>query len=98
MGVEEFFGWVQYYNEEPWGNIVDGYRNASIACNSFNAGVMAANPKDYRKNRAKVEDFLIGVNLSDKVRRDSFKCTMSQEKQSLLLSRFKAMAAGRAKK
>jgi hypothetical protein len=61
MDKEEFFEWIAYYNIEPWGSIVDGYRSASIASTTANVALATVNPKKLRSRPYKIDDFLIGV-------------------------------------
>lgn len=96
MGTKEFLGWINYYNIEPWGNIVEGYRSASIASSAFNAGLMTVNPQKYNSNKSKLEDFLIGVER-DSVKSSTSGNSMKLDKSKQLLAMFKALAAARKK-
>lgn len=64
MSKEEFFEWIAYYKIEPWGSVVDGYRNASVASTTANVALATLNPKRLRQKPYKISDFLIGVNES----------------------------------
>lgn len=65
MGVEEFYGWVEYYKIEPWGSTIDGYRNASTTSTIANMGMCFLNNKEAKKNPFKLEQFLVGVDHED---------------------------------
>lgn len=59
MSVKEFCEWLAYYNTEPWGSVIDGYRSASVAFTTANVAVALAGKKHGRRH--KLEDFLVGV-------------------------------------
>lgn len=58
MDLDEFCDWLVYYNLEPWGSKIEGYRSASISAITANASLAASGSK---KRPYKLEDFLIGV-------------------------------------
>ena len=62
MDSSEFFEWIQYYQLEPWGSIVDGYRNASTGLTLAN---IASGFSGKKGKRFKIENFLIGVDRGE---------------------------------
>lgn len=65
MDEEEFYEWAAYYNIEPWGSIIDGYRNASITFTVANA-ISSLLGNRQRRSRLKLDNFLVGVKKDAK--------------------------------
>ena len=80
MSLTELMSWVEYYQEEPWGEALNGIRMATVAASSLNAGLMMAAPKELKRNQFKPEDFYVGVK---KIEKQPKQQTWEQQKQML---------------
>lgn len=73
MDISEFYEWVEYYSIEPWGSIIDGYRNASISSTIANMGLFAVNPKAIKNNMFTLQQFLVGVKNGTSYNKENIK-------------------------
>ena len=72
--------WIAYYEIEPWGEALHGFRSATNTAAIYNAGMLIASPKELKKRQFKPEDFLVGVQQKKKT---ETKQTWEQQKAIL---------------
>lgn len=90
MSIDEFCQWIAFYNIEPWGSVVDGYRNASISSVIANAALAATATKGSRRKTYKLEDFLIGITSNSEELSDEDKRIKNIHETLMALSNRKA--------
>lgn len=59
INSRELTEWMAYYSIEPWGSIVEGYRDALTCATIANSGLLQASPKTLKKKPFHPEDFLL---------------------------------------
>lgn len=89
MTLKEIYGWMAYYNIEPWGSSVDGLRHAATASTMANVGLMIANPKRLRSRPFNINDFTVGTTSKKVVQK-----RQSWEQQKALFNAFCPIGKG----
>lgn len=87
MSSRELTEWIAYYDYEPWGSYIDGYRHAVTASAAVNAGLMTANPKMLRDKAFKPEQFGVGLRDMNEPKGSTITKDKKWEEQKAMLNR-----------